>query len=144
MCIVPKNRPTMVAKAGFSTKSTLRNIYLQFVHISNFFQFFPKTCVAGRFTCAAPYAICSCAKWRHINTLIARLCQSPAADGRRRPSFRSVPPYANFFLLLAAFYMAPISPESRPADRLNGQPQFYSRSQNLGRSLLFWKTVQER
>ena len=138
------DRPIMVPIAGFSKKSSTSTFYLQFVHISNFFQFFPKLCAPDRDTGAAPYAICSCVKWRHINTFIARLCQSPAVDASRRPCFRSVPAYANFLLLLAAFHMAPISPETRSADRLNGKPQIYSRSQNLGRSLYFWKTVQER
>lgn len=80
----------------------------------------------------------------HLRRYICDFSGVPAADGRRRPCFRSVPPYANFFLLLATFYMALFSPETNPTDRLNGQPQSYSRSQNLGRSLLFWKTVQER
>lgn len=80
----------------------------------------------------------------HLRRYICVFSEAPAADGRRRPCFRSVPPYANFFLLLATSYMAPISPETNPADRLNGQPQFYSRSQNLGRSLLSWKIIQER
>lgn len=80
----------------------------------------------------------------HLRRYICDFSGVPAADGRRRPCFRSVPPYANFFLLLATFYMAPISPETNPADRLNGQPQIYSRSQNLGRSLHSWKIIQER
>ena len=42
--------------------------------------------------------------------------ERPAGD-RERPSFRSVRPYANFFLTLAAFYMRLIFPGIRPADR---------------------------
>lgn len=42
--------------------------------------------------------------------------ERPAGD-RERPSFRSVRPYANFFLTLAAFYMRLIFPVIRPADR---------------------------
>ena len=42
--------------------------------------------------------------------------ERPAGD-RERPSFRSVRPYANFFLTLAAFYMRLIFPGTRPADR---------------------------
>jgi hypothetical protein len=80
----------------------------------------------------------------HRRRYICDLPTSPAADGRRRPCFRSVRPYANFLLLLATFHMAPIFPESRSADRLNGKPQFYSRSQNLGRCIISWKIIQER
>ena len=80
----------------------------------------------------------------HLRRYICDLSTSPAADGRRRPCFRSVPPYANFLLLLATFYMASFFPESRPTDRLNGKPQTYSRSQNLGCCILSWIIFQER
>ena len=96
------DRPIMVPIAGFSTKSTLFIIYLQFVHISSFFQIFPKTCVPDRETWTAPYA--------HISLASA----ARPADDRERPCFRPVPAYANFLLLLAAFYMRFIFPESAP------------------------------
>jgi hypothetical protein len=126
------DRPIMVPIAGFSEKSTPFNIYLQFVHISSFFHIFPKLCGADRFNGTAPYASIALASARR------------PADDRERPNFRPAPAYANFLLLLATFYMASISPETNPADRFNGNPQFYSRSQNLGRSLLSWKIIQER
>lgn len=125
-----KNRPTMVPIAGFSKKSTPSAKYSQIIYISNFFHIFPKTPVRpDRCSTYAPISLASAVR---------------PADDRERPCFRPAPAYANFLLLLAAFYMATISPESQPADRLNEPPQFYSRSQNLERSLLFWKTVQER
>ena len=102
---LPKNRPIMVPIAGFLIKSTLFIIYLQFVHISSFFQIFPKTCVPDRETWTAPYA--------HI----ALASVGRPADDRERPCFRPVPAYANFLLLLAVGYMRLIFPETRPPDR---------------------------
>ena len=100
LCILHKNRPIMVLIAGFSTKSTLFNIYLQKIHISSFFQIFPKPCAPDRVNGAAPYAP------------IALASAVRPADDRERPSFRPVPPYANFLLLLAAGYMRLIFPET--------------------------------
>lgn len=126
------DRPTMGLTAGFSAKSSTSTFYLQFIHISSFFQIFPKPCCAPTGNPGPPYAP------------IALASAVRPADDRERPYFRPGRAYANFLLLLAAFYMRLIFPESQPADRLSGPPHFYSRSQNLECSLLFWKTVQER
>lgn len=100
LCILHKNRPIMVPIAGFSTKSTPFNIYLQIVYISSFFQIFPKPCAPDRVNGAAQYAP------------IALASAVRPADDRERPSFRPVPPYANFLLLLAVGYMRLIFPET--------------------------------
>jgi hypothetical protein len=64
---------------------------------------------------------CHCPAGRVIGTLpyafIALASAAPAADDCRRPSFRSVRPYANFLLLLAVGYMRSIFPGTRPPDR---------------------------
>ena len=102
------DRPTMGLTAGFSTKSTLFNIYSQIVYISSFFQIFPKPCCAPTGNPGTPYAS------------IALASAGRPADDRERPCFRPVPAYANFLLLLATFYMRLIFPESGPADRNTG------------------------
>jgi hypothetical protein len=132
LCNMHKNRPIMVPIAGFLIKSTLFIIYLQFIHISNFFQIFPKTCVADRVNGAAPYA--------HISLASA----GRPADDRERPCFRPVPAYANFLLLLAAFYMRLIFPETRTADRETGKPQAYKFATIFHMLNLSWKIVQKR
>ena len=103
------DRPTMGLTAGFSKKSTPSAKYLQFVHISNFFQFFPKSPLRPDREFGVHMAICGLQSW-------------PAADGRRRPCFRPGPAYANFFLLLAVGYMRPIFPES---EALINLPRFF-------------------
>lgn len=122
----------MVPIAGFLTKSTLFIIYLQFIHISSFFQIFPKTCVADRVNGTAPYA------------LIALASAARPADDRERPCFRPVPAYANFLLLLAVGYMRLIFPETRTADRETGKPQAYKFATIFHMFHPSWKIVQER
>ena len=127
MCILPKNRPIMVPIAGFSTKSTPSAKYLQFVHISSFFHFFPKSPLRSDRELGTHMAICPMQSWR------------PAGD-RERPCFRPVPPYANFLLLLAVGYMRLIFPGTGymafiyvESDR-HFKPQFFkhlSRSETL-------------
>ena len=129
MCILPKKPADNGPHSRFFRKVKYFHILFTICSHFQFFPHFPET--------LRP-------RPGHRRRYICDLSTSPAVDASRRPCFRSVRPYANFLLLLAAFHMAPISPETRPADRLNGKPQIYSRSQNLGRSLHFWKTVQER
>ena len=105
LCIVPKNRPRMVPIAGFLKKSSTSTFYLQFIHISSFFQIFPKTYCAPTGKPRSPYA------------LIALASVGRPADDRERPCFRPGRAYANFLLLLAAGYMRLIFPGTRPPDR---------------------------
>jgi hypothetical protein len=122
----------MVPIAGFLIKSSTSTFYSQKIHISSFFQIFPKTCAPDRVNGAAPYAP------------IALASAARPADDRERPCFRPVPAYANFLLLLAAGYMRLIFPETRTADRETGKPQAYKFATIFHMLHLSWKIVQER
>ena len=90
LCILPKNRPIMVPIAGFLTKSTLFIIYLQFVHISSFFQIFPKpahpTGKPGQPICSHSAHKCSSARGRPRKAVFPtgpRICEFFATSSGR-------------------------------------------------------------
>lgn len=87
----------------FHKVNPFQNLFTKSSHFQ-FFPNFPKIfhCAPDRVNGAATYA------------LIALASLGRPADDRERPCFRSAPAYANFLLLLAAFYMRLIFPETAP------------------------------
>ena len=84
----------------FDKVNPFHNLFTKNSHFQ-FFPFFPENPLRpDREIWTAPYA------------LIALASVGRPADDRERPCFRPGRAYANFLLLLAAFYMRPFFPES--------------------------------
>ena len=126
---LPKNRPTMVAIAGFFKKSSTSTFYLQFVHISSFFQIFPKP-DADR----EAWYICS-----------HSACKCSAARGRpRKAVFPTGPRICEFFATSSGLLYGLIFSRKCPAGRETGKPQPYKLATIFHMIYPSWKIVQER